>query len=144
MSKKMKSSFIALALGLCMMAAISVDAEEGKEHSERAVCGVMCGVKGCTAYTSNCISSVEKSCSSTGDETHRIVREQVFRCMNGHNTTVTSDEYESHSWDTNRWESIRHQPGSHTYRINCTKCGGSGTVTVICDYEHTGYHVTPF
>ncbi len=140
MLKKARHGLTAAVAGLALvMLMLANTAEAGVE---RAVTGVVCSK--CGLYASGGHTSTEY-CESVGDNEHRCMVSDAFVCGNNHTTIVISElRRESHSFNHNRWDSISHNSGSHTYRIYCEKCSYSRVITIPCKYEQLGYHYTPF
>lgn len=141
--RRVKSGLMAMVLGVSMMTAAPVDVKaETPPHALVTPCD--CGA------TMIYQGDIEISCVSSGDETHTLVADHYYHCRYGHVRSIRTTTEESHTWSHSDYDDVGHHTapgelfGDHSYRIKCTKCGGSRVVTIICNYPGSGSHNKPF
>ncbi len=140
MLKKMKRRLTAAVAGLSLVMLMFTNTAEAGIERENTM--VICGVCGLQTFK---VNTIMEFYTQKNDAHHSCMEQGAYICSNQHKTIATIEvRQESHSFDHDKWESILHSSGSHTYRIHCTKCGYSRVITIPCKYEQLGYHSTPF
>lgn len=57
--------------------------------------------------------------------------------------TIVEDRIESHSWSDA--DDLGHKgKDEHAFRLTCGECSGSKEVRILCEYNSTGWHNTPW
>lgn len=132
MNRKRKIVLAVMCALSMMMHTFTVSAAEGTAAQHSHVEGVI-KIEYLEWYTHKDGSSHWRDCRIT------------YGCQDEDCKAVTKVEMtkvtESHSWE---WFDDLGCQGAHRYRLKCGKCGGTTEISIICDGNISGKHITPW